>query len=219
MVVLVFTAAISFLVGVDKPTPLSCVGVVLCVIGNALIVQPPFLFGGEEEDWDLERILGVVTALLSQVAFGITFVLIRKLGSSATVLTQSLMQTSIMLFLCTPFLPTSFPKPFQWRPSLENLGLYAAFVFCGIAAQIFMNRGFQIGPPVGSSIVYTSSMVYPVLFGLLVLSEETSVLEVLGAGLNVVSVIIVVRDRSNTAAASMRSASDVEEPLYVSEEN
>ena len=55
---------------------LSWFGVGGCVIGNALVAQPPFLFG-DDNIWDMTRTLGIGAGMVSNIFMACTFILIR----------------------------------------------------------------------------------------------------------------------------------------------
>ena len=67
---------LSWLFGMEHLGILSWIGAVGCLIGNALIAHPPFLFGGHD-DWDSGRVVGIVAACFGNLFMASTFILLR----------------------------------------------------------------------------------------------------------------------------------------------
>eukprot|EP00210_Caulerpa_lentillifera_P003707 g3540.t1 len=201
----VTTALIAFILKFEQPSFRCWLGVFGCVIGVAIISEPPFLFGGDEDKWDLQRVAGLLTALIAQTLMGATFVIMKMIGESASVAANALAQSIGVLVISIPFLPTSFPKRFNSRPSLEHIGLYILMATTALAFQTLLARGFQIGPPVKCSILLLSSLMYSALFGIFVLSENASAFTVIGAGVITASVILVIVYRSSKVPDSQEN--------------
>lgn len=179
----------------ERPTFRCWLGVFGCFIGVAIFAEPTFLFGGSEEEWDLQRIAGYLTALTGQALVGFTFTVMRQIGESATVAANAFAQSIGVLVISVPFLPTSFPKRFNCEPSLEEFGLYLLMAVSSLGFQVLLARGFQIGSAVKSSIILLSTMVYSASFGILVLYDDASVFTFVGAGVLTMSVILVIVSR------------------------
>eukprot|EP00210_Caulerpa_lentillifera_P008380 g7992.t1 len=213
----VFTVMISFLAGMEKPTFISCLGIIGCVTGVTFIAQPPFIFGNDSEDWDIKRVSGVITAILSQILLAIVLIIISKIGTAATAFTHVFIQNLFILFMSLPVLPSGYPKSWKWTVSLAEIGLYALFVSAGTVFQLAMSRGFQIGPPARSAIIYLSNTLYSAAFGVLVLSDDANVFTFVGGGLVLLSVVVVVLDSSRVkrAAAEQEKLNDLEEELIL----
>jgi len=143
-----------------------------------------------------ERVGGVVLAICSQVTMAIALIIISKIGTRATLFMHVFAQNLGGFILSIPFLPTGFPMAFNWKPSIEELGLYALVVVSGVAFQLSVSRGFQIGPPARSAIIFLSNALYSAAFGVLVLSDSATVFTYIGGGLVLVSVVVVSLDRS-----------------------
>ena len=58
----VFTYVLSSLCGMERLGIAAWGGAIGCLIGNALLAHPPFLFGGHEE-WGQQRVIGILCAL------------------------------------------------------------------------------------------------------------------------------------------------------------
>lgn len=74
--ILVVTAVLSWLLGMEHLGLLSWAGVCGCFIGNALIANPPFLFG-RHEDWEVDRIIGILAACIGNLVMGGSIIVIR----------------------------------------------------------------------------------------------------------------------------------------------
>lgn len=54
----------------------TALGVVGIFSGQLLIARPPFLFGGHDEEWDTERITGVLCAFAASFSRSVGFLII-----------------------------------------------------------------------------------------------------------------------------------------------
>ena len=77
---LVFTALLSSLFGMECLSIFAWCGVLGCLTGNLLIAHPPFLFGGHEE-WGKERIMGILFALSGTVTISFMFIVLKSAHS------------------------------------------------------------------------------------------------------------------------------------------
>lgn len=195
---LMTTALLSFALGLESLSWKSWVGVIGCILGNALILRPPFIFGGDEDvEWDVKRIVGVFVALLSTLLTSTTGTLTSMLGTSISSYGVVFSSALVVFVMSFPFVIFSFPKEADWTPNLGEVGLYLLVVFAGIIYHLAYCRGFQIGQPTKSSIIFLTNMLYSALFGVLVLSDHASWYTLMGALLIIISAVLICLDKSN----------------------
>ena len=61
------TAVFSWILGFEQLSVRSWLGILGCIMGNALVAKPPFVFGGNVE-WSTERLIGIAAAIASSIA-------------------------------------------------------------------------------------------------------------------------------------------------------
>lgn len=190
----------------------TALGVVGTFAGQVLIARPPFLFGGDQEEWDAERISGIIFALMSSIFRAFSFLLVtytfllsladltvsgeRKMDSKVPSIIISNYLPFLSLFVSIPFLPTGYPKAFDSHLSMTDVLLYIG-TSTGHLNQIFIIRSFQIGPAVKSAILSLSHVLMMVALGVVVRSESFSPLQAIGATLLLASISLVII-RKNT---------------------
>ena len=74
---LVFTALLSSLFGMERLSIFARCGVLGCLMGNLLIARPPFLFGGHEE-WGNQRIVGILFGISGTLLMSFMFIVLKS---------------------------------------------------------------------------------------------------------------------------------------------
>eukprot|EP00210_Caulerpa_lentillifera_P008379 g7991.t1 len=209
------TAIISFVLQLEELTWRSWTGVVGCVIGSALILQPEFLVGGDNEDWDLERITGVILALFSTVLTSVNAICTAIMGTSISPYGSVFAAVSLVFCLSVPFVALSFPKAANWSPNFGQILLHVLVVVAGLLFHPVFVRGFQIGPPTKNGIIMLTNMLYSALFGILVMSDDASWYTLLGAVFIIISVVLISLDKSKpqSSVQQMNEVHETEQPL------
>eukprot|EP00210_Caulerpa_lentillifera_P008378 g7990.t1 len=189
------TAILSFLMGTEHLSWKSWTGVVGCIVGNTLILKPPFITGEDEEDWDGKRVMGVILALLSTVFTSMTAIYTKLLGASVSPYGVVFFAITVVLFMSIPFVAASFPDSSNWSPNLGQIGLHVLIIVSGIMFHPTFCRSFQIGPPTKTGIIMLTNMLYSAVFGILVMSDDASWYTLLGAFFIIISVVVISLDR------------------------
>eukprot|EP00210_Caulerpa_lentillifera_P008377 g7989.t1 len=194
------TAILSFLMGTEHLSWKSWTGVVGCIVGNTLILKPPFITGEDEEDWDGKRVMGVILALLSTVFTSMAAIYTALLGASVSPYGVVFFTVGVVFFMSIPFVAVSFPDSSNWSPNLGQIGLHVLVIVSGIMVHPTFCRSFQIGPPTKAGIILLTNMLYSAVFGILVMSDDASWYTLLGAFFIVVAVVVISFDRSKPKA-------------------
>lgn len=133
--------------------------------------------------------------LLSKSA-RLSFVAARYIGKSvdSVVLTAYLHLFSVIVSL--PFLFASYPKPVNTRHAWRELMCYAATILAGVFGQLAQSRALQIGPPTKTTTLLMTNMLLAGTIGVVALSESMTWLSFVGAGIIIISVMVVTMQDS-----------------------
>ena len=205
----VLTALLAWAVLHESLTWRGCLGCVSSFIGMIFVVRPPFLFGDLEEDVlenssssstlggvderEQRRIWGSLFGIASAFLAAGAYISIRMIGSKETPLTvavwfhtSALAHSAAFLAFGWPFAAV-LPTPKDW---LCLLGIAVS----SFAANVLLNRGFQLESAALASGVNMTQVLYSHLIGAVVFGEQASWLGVLGAVLIGSGVLAVAVD-------------------------
>jgi len=186
----VVLSVMVWMLGMESVDYLSWIGIFGTLFSQVLIAQPPFLFGGETQAWDLSRYLGILSAVVSVTCKSTGFVIVRKIDKSVPsilITTHSALQ---LLCISVPFVPTGYPKKLNLSPSWMDALLYLIGAFSALA-QLLMVRAIKIGPPIKATMVSLTRVVMMMALGVVVCSEEITFLHGLGAALTLLFIALV----------------------------
>ncbi|GAB4823829.1 hypothetical protein N2152v2_010875 [Parachlorella kessleri] len=187
---------------------LTALGCLASMGGVVLVAQPPFVFGSAtegHEGWTQERTIGMGYAILGALLTSCAYIVIRIIGRREPPLvlamsfhTAGMVGTGIPPLFGKPS-PAVMPSPLDcvW---LLSIGLTS------FAAQLLLNRGFQIEVAVKASAVNYTQVIYAHALGLLFFDEKVTWPGVLGAVLIAAGVVAVNSDKKATIAATKPSA-------------
>jgi len=52
-------------------------GVAGTVIGQTMIARPPFIFGNDNKEWDTDRVVGIMCAIVSNIVRAISYLIVQ----------------------------------------------------------------------------------------------------------------------------------------------
>lgn len=223
---LAVTAVLSWMFGMEHLGALSWTGVFGCIVGNALVAHPPFLFGGHEA-MDADRIIGIVAACCGNIFMSITFITLKSLsaiqgcfecvsrivGSSVNSMVLTTFMHFFSLLFSLPFLFTGFPLAVNTHISVADLMCYLGTCLTGTGAQLAMSRALQIGPPTKVTSIFMTNMLLTGLVGVVFLNEKLSLLSGIGALVIILSVLLVTAQgpKRSDEYRALSSGDDLEE--------
>ena len=180
----VLTALLAGFLLRERVSPIVLFSAGLSLGGVALVAQPTFLFGGIEPLPPVAVAAVLVSAVLSAVAYN----LVRKLRETEHPLVVVYWFSLVAVVASVPFvaLEMVWPTPLEW---LVLLGVGLATQ----AAQVCLTRGLHLEAAGRATAVGYLQIVFAFVWGLLFLGEVPDVLSLLGAGVIVVSVVLVTR--------------------------
>jgi len=184
-------AVMVWLMRIESVDFLSWVGILGTLFSQVLIAQPPLLFGGSSQAWDVSRYLGIALSFISVVTKSLGFTLIGKIDKKVSSLVIANHAAFQLLLLSIPFLPTGYPKELDLNPSSQDVLLYV--IGAGSALnQLFMVRSFQIGPPIKAAMLSLVRILMMMALGVIVCSEEITPLHAVGAFLMLSFISLVI---------------------------
>lgn len=191
----VVLSVMVWMLGMESVDFLSWIGIFGTLFSQLLIAQPPFLFGGQTQSWNLSRYLGLLSAVVSVTCKATGFVIVRKIDKSVPSILITTHSAFQLLCISVPFVPTGYPKKLNLSPSWLDALLYLIGAFSALA-QLLMVRAIKIGPPIKATMVSLTRVVMMMALGVIVCSEEITFLHGLGAALTL-SFIALVAWRKN----------------------
>jgi len=184
------TAVLSWLIGMEDLGILSGMGAVGCLIGNALVARPPFLFGGDD-DWDTGRIVGIIAAGTGNLFMGLTCVLLRYIGGDVNTIALTTYMNAFALLYSLPFMIAGYPMTFSTRLGVKELLCYGLICLSGMFGHPAMSRALQIGPPTKVTSIFMLNMLVSGFVGVVALHESVSWFSAIGATVIIISVILI----------------------------
>ncbi|KAG8435216.1 hypothetical protein GDO86_013239 [Hymenochirus boettgeri] len=177
-----FTSIFACILLKEKCTVLDIVCMLFTVTGVILIARPPFLFGSQFENLEVnytDRLKGTIAALTGAVSASLTFVVLRKMGKSVHYLLSVWYYAVIGLIECVIALFVLG----EWRiPACGIDRLYLIFIgVLGVGGQIFLVKALQIEKAGPVAIMRTMDVVFAFIFQALFLNHTPTLWTVGGA--------------------------------------
>ena len=176
----VFVFLVSFAIGLEQPTPLKCVAIVIVIVGIALLTGI-YDVGGNGVTW-----VGVVSGLLSGLCYAVFifgFKFAARNGSPQAALVIAFSVLGIVLIW-----PASVVQVVAVLDTPEWPMFMALGVLGGGMSFIAYIVGLKHTVPTVASIVAMVEPVTAALFGILLLNESLGGVQFLGMGLILVTV-------------------------------
>ncbi len=176
----VFVFLVSFVIGLEQPTPFKCVAIVIVIVGIALLTGI-YDVGGNEVTW-----VGVVSGLLSGLCYAVFifgFKFAARSGSPQAALVIAFSVLGIVLIW-----PASVVQVVAVLDTPEWPMFMALGVLGGGVSFIGYIVGLKHTVPTVASIVAMVEPVTAALFGILLLNESLGGVQFLGMGLILVTV-------------------------------
>eukprot|EP00210_Caulerpa_lentillifera_P008525 g8132.t1 len=193
----VVTAILSSLTGMEHLNWLCWLGIAGTAIGNALVAHPPLISGGHQ-DWGTGRIVGLAVSTSSVLAVGSTFIIIKRIGKNVHPFVHIIYQLGFSLIFSVPFLFASYPKEFKVPEGLGDAMLFLVASLGAFSTQGLTVIALQKGSPTKVTTVLMMNMIYSTLLGILALHESLSLISGTGALVVLVSVLLVIIQRSSS---------------------
>ena len=115
----------------------------------------------------------------------------RKLDKKVPSITIAGHAIGQVLLVSIPFLIAGCPKKIVWSVGLEDVGLYLVLCMSSLN-QVFIVRSLQIGPQLKASIVSLMRVVFMVLAGVVLFSEEITWAHGVGGVMLMASIVLVM---------------------------
>ena len=204
----VVTAVLSWLFGMEQLGPVSWISAIGCLCGNALLASPPFLFG-QSGDWGMSRIGGIACAASANVAFGLSFIILRfllysigvhichvsvlrYLGTSVNATALGAGIHAIVVLCSLPFVASGYPKELIFVTSWQSNALLIGITVSVVLIHCMLSRAFQGGSAIRSREAFLTNMLISCALGVMVLAEGMTWTTLTGDALIMVSVLFVV---------------------------
>eukprot|EP00210_Caulerpa_lentillifera_P008480 g8090.t1 len=187
------TAFISWILAMEKLNWISWTGIIGTILGNSLIAHPPFIFGGHE-DWGLNRVVGIVTAIVNNLLTSGAFFVVGKLGTSVPTITAAFYQAlcTLIISLC---LLIVYTHELRLHGSGVDIALLLGVGFASLLNLVSVTRALQIGPPTRVVMLIMTSMFLSSAFGFVALSESMTWVSATGSAIILVSVMSVASQK------------------------
>ena len=186
-----FVALLASIFLSEKIGGRELVGVLISLLGVALITQPSFLFGGESR-LDL---FPVSIALLGAFAAACAYTTVRALGATD----HPLVVVFYFPLVATPLaIPTAWPV-LSWPTWSGWLLLLGVGVTTQIA-QVLMTKGLHMETAGRATSITYLQIVFAFIIGVLVFSETPTLWSLLGSGLIIGSSIFIAVGRRARAS-------------------
>ncbi|KAL4523914.1 hypothetical protein Ndes2526B_g08142 [Nannochloris sp. 'desiccata'] len=154
------------------------------------------------KDWTPRRLWGVTFGLASAFLAAGAYLTIRVIGKKASAISIAVWFHTAALTHASIFLAFGWPRPAVW-PTLLDWVCLAAIAISSFAANILLNRGFQIENAAVGSAVNTTQVIYSHIIGIVVLHEEISWIGALGALMITGGVCIVALENRRSTATTV----------------
>ena len=160
---------------------IDVLGVAMGFAGTLLDVRPSFIFGGETSPRFLK---GVYLQLAAAVLAAGAMLCVRYIGKRESPLViaawfQGMSCLTSAVLLLPPWSTAMGQSPIV--PSAHDAALLGLVSCTSYAAQILLNRGYQVLPPVKASGIAYLQVVWSALLGAVALGEALTFTSVMGA--------------------------------------
>jgi drug/metabolite transporter (DMT)-like permease len=172
--------------------------VALCIAASFIGVYF-VIFEGGKPDFESKSFLGNVLMLGSMLSWIIYTFISRKLGESYSSLKMTTLQSILSIPLFIPFILNEI-KLWKAPSTIGLLNLVFLGVFCSALAYVFYLYGIQTLGPILPSALLNLIPVVTILAGSILLSEELSIFQILGAVLIIGSLFMLTLIRTKEKA-------------------
>lgn len=137
----------------------------------------------------------------------------RHIGKDVNAITLTTYMHLFTAIMSLPFLCAGFPISASWSYSVNDILCYCVTCAMGICIQLASTRALQIGPPTKVSSLYMTNMLLSGFVGIVALSEKMSLFSGIGAGIIIVSVLMITAQKPKRTNSSklVPNKNDVEE--------
>ena len=182
----VFTAVLAVWILGERMPPAAIALVAASLVGVLMVARPGFLAGGGEP---IEP-LYVAIALVGAIGSAAAYVTVRLLRDTDHPLIVVFYFPLVTVPLTLPFVIAgwTWPTPWEW---VVLLGVGASTQI----AQVYMTRGLQLETAGRATSVGYLQIVFAAVWGLLVFGEVPDAWSIAGAGVIIVSTLLLARTR------------------------
>jgi len=184
------TALAAWLFAGERTGPRAALGAGLALVGLALVLHPPWLFGGHAS-WGPERAAGVAAGLASAALSAGAFLTIRRIGRREPALVVALyFHAATCVISAFPLLVLRAPEPPVWPASLADAALLAGVAAASFFGQLTLTRGFQLLPAGRASAINLSQVLFSSLWGWLAFGDVPTAVGLAGGVLIVAGALL-----------------------------
>ena len=181
----------DILVCLETCTILNVVLAIVTLIGFVLVAQPSFLFGSKDDDNHFHfsyRIVGSLLALTASITASFAIVIVRKLGSGVHFSLSMLYAAWEGVIFVLIFMAIAGISPIPCFHSLPHVLGVAVLYFLG---QVFRTVALQREKAGTISLIQTSQVIFSFALQYIFLGEVPTLIGGIGAGLILISCIIL----------------------------
>ena len=182
----VFTAVLAVWILGERMPPVAVALVAASLVGVLMVARPGFLGGGAEAIEPLH----VAIALVGAVGSAAAYVTVRLLRDTDHPLVVVFYFPLVTVPLTLPFVIAGWTWPTAWE-WVVLLGVGASTQI----AQVYMTRGLQLETAGRATSVGYLQIVFAAAWGLMVFGEMPDAWSIAGAGVIIVSTLLLARTR------------------------
>ena len=172
-------------------TILNVVLAITTLIGFVLVTQPSFLFGSQDEENQFHfsyRIIGSMLALTASITVSLAIVIVRKLGAGVHFSLSMLYAAWEGVVFVLIFMGIAGISPI---PCFHSLPYILACVVLFFLGQIFRTVALQREKAGTISLIQTSQVIFSFINQYIFLGEVPTLIGGIGAGLILISCVIL----------------------------
>ena len=183
----IFTAVLAAWILGERMPASAVVFVATSLVGVLLVARPSFLGGGSATIDPVH----VAIALLGALSSASAYVMVRRLRGIDHPLVIVLYFPLVTVPLTLPFVIAgwTWPTPWEW---VVLMGIGASTQ----AGQVYMTRGLQLETAGRATSIGYLQIVFAAIWGLLVFGERPDLWSFIGAGVIIVSTVMLARTRA-----------------------